>query len=56
MVLELGNLNAIREWGHTSDYAYAMWLSLQQEKPNDYVIATGEAYTVRDFVSLVYKK
>lgn len=56
VVLELGNLNAIREWGHTSDYAYAMWLSLQQEKPNDYVIATGEAYTVRDFVSLVYKK
>lgn len=55
-VLELGNLNAIREWGHASDYAYAMWLSLQQEKPNDYVIATGEAYTIRDFVTLVYKK
>ena len=55
-VLELGNLNARREWGHAKDYAYAMWLTLQQDKPNDYVIATGAAYTVREFAEKVYAK
>ena len=55
-VLELGNLNACREWGHTEDYAYAMWLSLQQDKPSDYIISTGESYTVREFVEKAYSK
>ena len=49
-ILELGNLNAKRDWGHAKDYAEAMWLMLQQETPEDYVIATGEQYSVREFV------
>ena len=49
-VLSLGNLDAKRDWGHAKDYVEAMWLMLQQEKPEDYVIATGEQYSVRDFV------
>ena len=49
--LYLGNLNAKRDWGHAKDYVEAMWLMLQQEKPEDYVIATGEQYSVRDFVN-----
>src|SRR5690606_17503418 len=49
-VLELGNLDAKRDWGHSIDYVNAMWLMLQQEKPDDFVIATGETRTVRDFV------
>jgi GDPmannose 4,6-dehydratase len=49
-VLKLGNLNAKRDWGHAKDYAEAMWLMLQQETPEDYVIATGEQYSVREFV------
>ena len=49
-MLELGNLNALRDWGHAKDYVEAMWLMLQQEKPDDYVIATGKQYSVRDFV------
>lgn len=48
--LTLGNLNAKRDWGHAKDFVEAMWLMLQQEKPDDYVIATGEQYSVRDFV------
>lgn len=48
--LYLGNLNAKRDWGHAEDFVEAMWLMLQQEKPDDYVIATGETYSVRDFV------
>ena len=48
--LYLGNLNALRDWGHARDYVEAQWLMLQQEKPEDYVIATGEQYSVRDFV------
>jgi len=51
-VLELGNLNAKRDWGHAKDYVRAMWLMLQQEEPDDYVIATGEQYSVKDFVDL----
>ena len=50
----LGNLNAKRDWGHAADYVEAMWLVLQQEKPDDYVIATGESYSVRDFVELAF--
>ena len=49
-VLELGNLNAKRDWGHAKDFVEAMWLMLQQDEPDDYVIATGEQYSVKDFV------
>lgn len=48
--LELGNLNAKRDWGFSGDYVEAMWLMLQQEVPKDYVIATGETHSVREFV------
>ena len=50
-ILYLGNLNAKRDWGHAKDYVEAMWLMLQQDEPDDYVIATGEQYSVRDFVN-----
>ena len=49
--LYLGNLNAKRDWGHAKDYVEAMWLMLQQDEPDDYVIATGEQYSVKDFVN-----
>lgn len=49
-ILYLGNLNAKRDWGHTKDFVEAMWLMLQQDEPDDYVIATGKQYSVRDFV------
>jgi len=49
-VLSLGNLDALRDWGHARDYVEAMWLMLQQDKPDDFVIATGKQYSVRDFV------
>jgi GDPmannose 4,6-dehydratase len=49
-VLKLGNLNAKRDWGHAKDFVEAMWLMLQQDEPEDYVIATGEQYSVREFV------
>ena len=49
-VLHLGNLDAKRDWGHAKDYVRAMWLMLQQDKPDDFVIATGEQYSVREFV------
>ena len=48
--LYLGNLDAKRDWGHARDYVEAMWLMLQQDEPDDYVIATGKQYSVRDFV------
>ena len=48
--LYLGNLNALRDWGHARDYVEAMWMMLQQDKPEDYVIATGRMYSVRNFV------
>lgn len=48
--LYLGNLNAKRDWGHAKDYVEAMWLMLQQDEPDDYVIATGEQHSVREFV------
>jgi len=50
-VLELGNLNAKRDWGHAKDYVEAMWLMLQQDEPDDYVIATGTQYSVKEFVN-----
>ena len=49
-VLELGNLNAKRDWGHARDFVEAMWLMLQQDHPDDFVIATGVQYSVREFV------
>jgi len=49
-VLTLGNMNALRDWGHAKDYVRAMWLMLQQDKPDDFVIATGVQYSVRQFV------
>src|SRR6185369_16002336 len=52
----LGNLNAKRDWGHAKDYVEAMWLMLQQEIPEDYVIATGVTTTVRDFVRLAFSE
>lgn len=54
--LYLGNMNAKRDWGHAKDYVEAMWLMLQQEKPVDYVIATGETTSVRDFVRFAFNK
>jgi len=54
-VLELGNMNARRDWGHAEDYVYGMWLMMQQEKPDDYVLATGETKSIRDFVNTVAK-
>ena len=53
-VLELGNMDAKRDWGHSKDYTKAMWLMLQQDTPDDYVIATGETRTVRDFVNAAF--
>ncbi|RME81885.1 MAG: NAD-dependent epimerase/dehydratase family protein, partial [Zetaproteobacteria bacterium] len=50
--LYLGNLDAKRDWGHARDYVEAMWLMLQQDEPDDYVIATGEQHTVREFVEV----
>jgi GDPmannose 4,6-dehydratase len=52
--LYLGNLNAKRDWGHAKDYAEAMWLMLQQDEPEDFVIATGVTTTVRDFVRMAF--
>lgn len=52
--LSLGNLDATRDWGHARDYVKAMWLMLQQDKPDDYVIATGRTVSVRDFCTLAF--
>lgn len=54
--LYLGNLDARRDWGHARDYVEAMWLMLQQDRPEDYVIATGKQHSVRDFVCAVAQK
>ncbi len=54
--LKLGNLDAKRDWGHAKDYVYAQWLIMQEDKPDDYVIATGESHTVREFVELAFKE
>ena len=54
--LYLGNLDAKRDWGHAKDYVVAMWKILQQKQPEDFVIATGKQYSIRQFISLVSKK
>jgi GDPmannose 4,6-dehydratase len=54
--LFLGNLEAQRDWGHAQDYVYAMWLMLQQDEPRDYVVATGETHTVREFCDIAFKR
>lgn len=53
--LYLGNLNAKRDWGYAKDYVRAMWMMLQQDEPDDFVIATGESHSVREFVELSFK-
>ena len=53
--LYLGNLDAKRDWGHAKDYVEAMWLMLQQEKPEDFVIATGKTYSVKEFLEFVFE-
>jgi GDPmannose 4,6-dehydratase len=52
--LVLGNLDSKRDWGHSKDYVYGMWLMLQQKKPDDYVLATNEFHSVREFVELAF--
>ena len=52
--VELGNMDSKRDWGHSKDYVKAMWLMLQQETPDDYVIATNETRTVREFVEKAF--
>ena len=54
--ITLGNLDAKRDWGYAPDYVEAMWMMLQQEKPEDYVIATGETHSIRDFLSAAFNK
>lgn len=54
--LYLGNLNALRDWGYARDYVECMWLIMQQEQPDDYVIATGEYHTVREFTTLAFER
>lgn len=54
--LELGNLDSLRDWGYAKDYVECMWLMLQNDKPEDYVIATGVQHTVRDFVEKAFKE
>lgn len=53
--LELGNMDSLRDWGYAKDYVECMWLMLQQDTPDDFVIATGEQHTVRDFVEKAFK-
>jgi GDPmannose 4,6-dehydratase len=53
--LWLGNLDAKRDWGYAKDFVQAMWLMLQQERPSDYVIATGESHSVRDFLTMTFE-
>jgi GDPmannose 4,6-dehydratase len=54
--LALGNLDAERDWGYAKDYVEAMWLMLQQDEPDDYVIATGKAHSVRDLVNIAFQR
>lgn len=54
--LRLGNLDAVRDWGYAGDYVRAMWQMLQQEEPGDYVIATGEGHSVREFVATAFQR
>jgi len=52
--LTMGNIDSLRDWGHAKDYVYGMWLMLQQDTPDDYVLATGEYYTVRHFIERAF--
>jgi GDPmannose 4,6-dehydratase len=54
--LRLGNLDAHRDWGHAEDYVKAMWLMLQQETPDDYVVATGNTYTIKEFLEVAFSR
>ena len=54
--LYLGNLDSLRDWGHAKDYVEVQWMMLQQEKPKDYVVATGKQYSVRDFINVASKE
>lgn len=54
--LHMGNLNALRDWGHAKDYVRMQWMMLQQEQPEDFVIATGKQFSVRDFIALTAKE
>ena len=51
----MGNLDAHRDWGHAKDYVRAMWMMLQREQPQDFVIATGETHSVKEFLDLAFK-
>lgn len=53
-MLKMGNLDAKRDWGHAKDYVKAMWLMLQQDKPDDYVVATGETHSVKEFAKMAF--
>lgn len=53
-LIELGNLDSKRDWGHAKDYVKGMWMMLQQEKPDDFILATGKTYTVREFVNRAF--
>lgn len=55
-VLKLGNLTSKRDWGHAKDYVHGMWLMLQQNKPDDYVLAMGKTYSIREFVEKAFEK
>jgi GDPmannose 4,6-dehydratase len=52
--LYVGNMNARRDWGHAKDYVEGIWLMLQQDEPDDYVLATGEMHSVREFIELAF--
>jgi GDPmannose 4,6-dehydratase len=54
--LRLGNLDAYRDWGYAGDYCEAMWMMLQQDEPDDYVICTGETYTIKQFLNVAFKE
>ena len=54
--IELGNLDPKRDWGYAGDYVEGMWLMLQQDKPDDYVLATGETHSIKDFLELAFKE
>src|ERR671918_1866034 len=54
--LYLGNLDSRRDWGYAPEYVEAMWLMLQHDRPDDFVVATGEAHTVREFVQLAFDR
>ena len=56
IIIILGNINSRRDWGHARDYCHAMWKILQQKKPDDYVIATGDQYSIKQFVNKTAKQ